>query len=183
MASKEIVRLILKGDCEGLRTFLDTSFEEGVELDYEPYTMIQRKAQVDALKVLMDDPRFTFDDRFVGRMFYFSTGIVQRAVWEHPRMKKILEGSPSMTEYFYRRYPNPTWKQSAGIGQRYFRADSVIDYLRREDAKKKNQRLVFFLYPALRRFIHLSLERQYAPGGSGFYRGKNEFMNLVGAHT
>jgi hypothetical protein len=120
---------------------------------------------------------------FVGRMFYFSTAITQRTVWEHPRMKDILKGAEYMSEYFFRRYPNPTWKQSAGMGQRFFQADNAIRYLRREDTKKKNQRLVFFLYPALRRFIHTSLQRQYTPGGEGYLRSKRNFLTLAADHT
>ena len=160
MTFGELERLLYNGNPEGLRNYLDSHDDSPITTEHEPYTAIQKKRQVACLQMLMDDPRFVFDDRFVGRMFYFSTGLTHRAVWEHPKMKAILEGASSMSEYFYRRYPRPTWTQSAGIGQRYFQADTVIRYLRKEDARKKNQRLAFVVYPRLVKFIRSWLQKQ-----------------------
>ena len=136
MSFGTLERLVYNGDLEGLQAYLDSHDSSPIQTDYEPYTLLQKKKQAAALRMLMDDPRFVFDDLFVGRMFYFSTGLTHRTVWEHPKMKHVLEGAKSMTEYFYRRYPKPTWKQSAGMGQRFFHADNVIQYLKRQDAKR-----------------------------------------------
>jgi hypothetical protein len=159
MSFGELERLVYSGNLEGLRNYLDALDDSPIITDYEPYTQIQKKRQAAALNMLMDDPRFVFDDRFVGRMFYFSTGLTHRVVWEHPKMKAILEGASSMSEYFYRRYPKPTWRQSAGIGQRYFQADNAIRCLRKEDTKRTNQRLAFGLYPRLVKYIRAWRQR------------------------
>jgi hypothetical protein len=163
MSFGELERLVYSGNLEGLRNYLDSLDESPITTDYEPYTQIQKKRQAAALNMLMDDPRFVFDDRFVGRMLYFSTHLTMRTVWEHPRMNDVLKDVTYMSDYFYRRYPKPTWTQSAGIGQRYFQADNAIRSLRKEDTRKKNQRLAFVLYPTLVKYIRSRQQRASTP--------------------
>jgi hypothetical protein len=136
MSFGDLERLVYQGNVEGLQAYLDDHDDTPIETTYEPYTLLQKKKQAEALTLLMNDPRFVFDDLFVSRMFYFSTGLIHETVWRHPKMKHILEGAESMSEYFYRRYPKPTWSQSAGLGNRFFQADNVILYLKRQDAKR-----------------------------------------------
>lgn len=153
MFSNQIETLVYKGDIEGVKELLLCHDQSPIEFEREPYTAIQKKKQAAALTVVMDDPRFVFDDIFVGRMFYFSTGLTMQTIWRHPKMKRLLETNSTMSDCFNARYPTPTWKQMAGIGQRFFQADNAIRYLQKEDVRKKNQRLAFSLVPALSIYI------------------------------
>lgn len=175
MSFGSLERMVYHGDLESLRNRLESLDDSPIHTTFEPYILIQKKKQAEALTILMDDPRFVFDEVFVGRMFYFSTRLVQRTVWNHPKMKDILAGAPSMSEYFFRKYPKPTWTQEAGIGQRYFHADTVIHALRREDTKQKNQRIAFLLYPALKQFVHRWVQKHYAPRAKGYQQAFQDF--------
>lgn len=153
MTHDTLGKFLYAGDAEGLQHYLDTYEGTQIQTEFEPYASLQRTKQLECLTILMDDPRFVFDDLFVARMFYFSTHLLQRTIWKHPRMKAVLQGAPSLSAYFHMRYPKPTWNQSAGLGQRFFHADNGIRYLRKADDRKKNQRLLFFLVPAVVSYI------------------------------
>ena len=179
MSFGDLERLVYSGNLEGLRSYLDSHDNSPIRTEYEPYTHIQKKNQARALTMLMSDPRFVFDELFVARMFYFSTGLTHETIWQHPKMKKLLERTKSFTNYFFEQYPNATWKQTAGIGQRFFLSDRVIQYLRKQD----NRRLAFVLYPALVRYARIWLQKHYMPGEKGYERSFHHFTTLAAIHT
>ena len=170
--------LIASGKSASVRKYLeDLPSDARIELEAEPYCLYQRKAQIQALTLVLNDPRFCFDDLFVARNLYFSTGMIHDALETHPRILALAAAHPSFVHYFSIRYKGIEHKWQ-GMLQRYLQADRSIRMVR----KRLFWRLTFLVYPFLRFAIRAWLARYYAPGtGKGFFRGAREFQTSLNA--
>lgn len=137
----------------------------------EPYCTIQEKASLQTMKLLLDDPRFVFDDLFIGRQLYFSSGALRKLVMSHPKFLKVVRARKSFLDYFYERYGSNANRTHVGMLQRYLQVENLLQYRK----KRNNFRLTFLLYPALISHIRSFKHRYYAPNGLGFLKAKSHF--------
>jgi hypothetical protein len=158
MSFGNLERLVCHGDIEGTRNYLTSLEETTILWDWEPYTNIQKTRQVKAMQLVLNDPRLVFDHIFIGRMLYFSTRQLQDLVGNHPRTRDLLS-KMSFMEAYDKDYPVKTWKIDAGIGQRYLHGDRNLRYVQ----KKQHRRVIFYLKPALRRYIRRWLDLRSKP--------------------
>jgi hypothetical protein len=171
---------IYRGNYDAMKEALEKSLPKDAKLylEDEPYCNIQSRSAVRTLKLVMDDPRFVFDDLFIGRQLYFSASPSRDAVMSHPRFPAVALAYPSFTEYMYKRYGENAGMTHVGMAQRYYQADRAIQQWKRD----RNIRLVFFLYPALIRHIRSFKQRYYAPGGLGYTKALANFTSLAHKH-
>ena len=164
---------ILRGEFDKLKRALDVEFPTDAKLFFEaePYCNIQSRAALKTFKILLDDPRFVFDDLFVARQLYFSAPASRNLVMKHPKFRKVVNGRVHFIEYFNERYANAPEGTQIGMYQRYYQAERAIKFWRKENL----QRLVFHLYPALVTYARSFKERYYQPGGVGFCKAKKDF--------
>lgn len=159
----------LKAELERLPKDAKITFED------EPYCNIQRRASLKAFKLLINDPRFVFDDLFIGRQLYFSALPSRELVMRHPKFLKIVRARARFMDYFYERYGPNANRTHVGMLQRYLQVENAMRYR----AKQDRLRLAFDLYPALTYYARGFLERYYAPGGPGYLKGKASFEALA----
>lgn len=164
---------IIRGQYDQMKEALDVTLPKDAKLylEDEPYCNIQSKASLKTLKVLLDDDRFVFDDVFIGRQLYFSAPKSRDLVMNHPKFAQVVHARASFMDYFYERYGPDGGMKHVGIVQRYIQAERAINYWRRQ----RNQAIVFFLVPALIRYIRSFKERFYSPGGPGFLLAEKDF--------
>jgi hypothetical protein len=164
---------IYRGNYDAMKEALETKCPKDAKLylEDEPYCNIQSRSAVRTLKLVMDDPRFVFDDLFIARQLYFSAAPSRDAVMSHPRFAAIALAYPSFTEYLYKRYGENAGITQVGMAQRYYQADRAIQQWKRE----RRIRLAFILYPALVRHIRAFRERYYAPEGLGYLKAFADF--------
>lgn len=168
--------LIIRGEYERLKEELET-IPDDVKLvfEMEPYCNIQSRASLKTFKLLLDDPRFLFDDLFVARQLYFSASKSRNLVMNHPKFLSVVNGRVHFTEYFYERYKNAPEGTKVGMYQRFYQASRAINIWRKEN----RFRLVFHLYPALVRHIRQFKQRYYAPDGNGYFNAKTRFEMAI----
>jgi hypothetical protein len=163
---------IFRGDYERLKEELETIPEDAnLVFEIEPYCNIQSRPALKTFKLLLDDPRFVFDDLFVARQLYFSSAKSRKLVMNHPKFQTILKGRVHFTEYFYERYKNAPEGTKLGMYQRFYQASRAIRAWKRENF----QRLAFHLYPALVHYTQRFKQRYYAPDGNGYFNAKTRF--------
>jgi hypothetical protein len=167
---------IVRGEYEKLKEVLKNESHKDATLvfDYEPYCNIQSRQSLRTFKLLLDDPRFLFDDLFVARQLYFSSSNSRNLVMNHPKFRNVVNGRIHFTEYFYERYDNSEGTK-VGMYQRFYQAERAIKLWRKENL----QRLVFHLYPALIHYVRRFKQRYYAPEAPGFWKAKSEFEELA----
>lgn len=164
--------LILKGDAIGFKKVLEElPADAKLIFEFETYCAIQRRSAVKAFKLLLDDPRFVFDDLFIARQLYFSALPSRELVMRHPKFLKLIRAKRNFMEYFYERYGPNANMTHVGMLQRYLQVENALRY--RE--KQTRMRLAFFLYPALIQYSRSFLERYYAHGAPGYLKGKESF--------
>lgn len=170
---KMLIGPIIRGQYDQMKEALETLPKDAkLFLEDEPYCNIQSKAPLKTLKLLLDDPRFVFDDLFIGRQLYFSAPKSRDLVMNHPKFAKVVCERPSFMDYFYERYGEDGGMKHVGMVQRYIQAERCITYWK----KRRAQALVFFLYPALVRYTQNFKERYYAPEAPGYFRAMKEFQ-------
>jgi hypothetical protein len=169
----------INGDYEIVKHALEIEISKDTKIifEYEPYCNIQTKKSLKTFQLLLDDPRFVFDDLFIARQLYFSAFKSRNLVMKHPRFLKVVNARVNFTEYFYERYGENGGRYHNGMYQRYYQAQKAIQYWRKENLK----RLVFHLYPALIQYTRSFKERYYAPNGPGFLKAKEHFEEMLNA--
>ena len=168
---------ILRGDYESMKKSLLYEFptDATLHIEWEPYCEIQRCNALRVFKLIINDPRFVFDDLFVARQLYFSAGQSRSVVLKHPRFLQILRSRKYFSDYFYERYGKNAHQSHVGMLQRYLQAENAIRFW----TKQNRWRLTFLLYPALIRYIRNFKERYYAPNAAGYTLAKQEFESLI----
>jgi hypothetical protein len=174
---------IIRGQYNQMKEALDTKLPKDVKLylEDEPYCNLQGRAVIRTFKLLMDDPRFVFDDLFIARQLYFSAAQSREAVMNHPKFKKVVQARNSFMEYFYIRYGANANITEVGMLQRYIQAERSIAQWKEENKKKNQFRVLFILYPALVKFSRRFIEDYYSPEGKGYYKSKASFEALAKA--
>ncbi len=174
-------QFILEGNHAGMREWLKQQPADAVFTLYEwkPIRTLDWHSQVAALKALMDDKRFVFDDFFVAYSTFFTTAKVEIAICDHKRMRAIHLGyTNSFFDYYERRFPEGNWDYRDYYTGPSFRFLRMKKFLMTELRAK----VLFFLYPTLVRHVRNFKERYYAPGtGAGYLKGKARFEQLVKA--
>lgn len=164
--------LILKGDAKAFQKVLeDLPSDAKLIFEFETYCAIQRRSAVKTFKILLDDPRFVFDDLFIARQLYFSALPSRELVMRHPKFLKIVRARRSFMDYFYERYGANADRTHVGMLQRYLQVLNALRYREKEN----RMRLAFYLYPALMQHSKNFLERYYAPGAPGYLKSKASF--------
>lgn len=173
---KNIMRLVYQGKYDEMKKFLeDLPKETRFFIEDEPYCNLQKKIVCKTFKLVINDPRFVFDDLFVARQFYFSSGESREIVMEHPMFAKVVLARKSFMEYFYERYGVNGGVTHIGMCQRYIHAERSI-YFWKERRNKKNQfRILFLLYPALVKYSREFRGRYYAPHAPGYLKANENF--------
>lgn len=175
---KMLMGPIIRGEYEKVKNGLDTQFPKDGKLmiEDEPYCNLQGRQTLRTFKLILDDPRFVFDDLFIARQLYFSAPSSQNLVMKHPKFRNVVNARAQFTEYFYERYGNAAAGTQVGMYQRYYQAERAIRFWQ----KQNRQRLVFDLYPALVHYVRSFKERYYAPEGPGYYKVKQHFYAELG---
>jgi hypothetical protein len=173
---------IYRGNYTAMKDTLENEIPKDATfiLEGEPYCNIQSKAALRTLQLVLDDPRFVFDDLFVARQLYFSAGGSRDLVMNHPRFVAVATAHTSFIDYLYIRYGKDAGVKHEGMAQRYYHAELNI---RKWKKKKQNSRIVFFLYPALVRHIRVFKQRYYAPESVGYYKSLSHFTSLLQEET
>jgi hypothetical protein len=168
---------VMKGDYETMKKSLLYEFPTDATLlmEWEPYCNLQRSNAVRVLKLIINDPRFVFDDLFVARQLYFSAGQSRDIVMRNPKFLRILRSRKYFSEYFYERYGKNAGQTHVGMLQRYLQAENAIRFW----SKQNRWRVAFLLYPALMRYIRKFKERYYAPNAAGYILAKQDFDLLA----
>ncbi len=179
--TETICSYILAGQTFSLFEFLRNQSADAVFTlyDWKPIRTLSRHTQIQALKILMDDKRFAFDDLFVAFSTFFTSAKVEIAICDHKRMRAIHLGyRDTFFDYYERRFPGGNWDYRdyyTGPSYRFLRMKRFM----LADARAT---LAFVFYPALVRYTRQFKERYYAPGtGKGFLRRKAHFEQLVKA--
>jgi hypothetical protein len=174
---KILSAVIVRGEYDKMKQCLESDFPKDATLffEYEPYCTIQSRASLKTFKLLLDDPRFVFDDLFIARQLYFSAHKSRELVMKHPKFLKVVRERSHFMDYFYERYGEKANITHVGMLQRYIQAENAIRYRSKED----RVRLAFSLYPALIKHIRIFKERYYAPGGHGFLKAMHRFQQAV----
>lgn len=144
-------------------------------IEAEPYCNLQQKSVCNTFKLVLDDPRFVFDDLFIARQFYFSASQGREIVMKHPKFQKVVKERKYFMDYFYERYGDRAGTTHVGMLQRYVQAERVINFWKEQQKKKNQFRITFLLYPALIKHSRKFLERYYSPEGEGCLKAKLEF--------
>lgn len=153
-----LLGLILRGRYDQMKETLDSRVpsDTPLYLDTEPYCSIQSNASLDTFALLLEDDRFVFDDLFICRQLYFSALPSRNLVMNHPKFAAVVYARASFVDYMYERYgKDARWKHD-GMAQRYIHAERTIRYWKRRRAHA----LVFFLYPALHRYVNRVKKRR-----------------------
>jgi hypothetical protein len=147
-------------------------------LEDEPYCNLQSKKSLKLLKLVINDPRFVFDDLFIARQLYFSAMPSRTVVMKHPMFLKVLRARRRFLDYFYERYGEDANVKMVGMLQRYLQAENAIRYWE----KLNRFRITFFLYPSLVKHIRSFKKRYYAPDAPGYLRAKDDFERMIGQY-
>jgi hypothetical protein len=164
--TQDVLNAILRGDPDLVAKLLTIyGPDKGFTWRWEPYCNIQSKAQLAALKLVLDDPRFLFSAEFVCASMYFTPMGIRRLVALHPRAKRWFD-DPESVAYEYKEEVMKTRPWNVGLNDRAAYGYKGSQGVKREWVRKQNQRLAFILYPALRFWAQRRLEEMYAPGGA-----------------
>jgi hypothetical protein len=142
---------------------------------WEPYNTLTSKAQLDCLKMVLDDPRFDFGPEFLCACSYFTPKALRSLVWNHPRATKWLQAPETFEEAAAAAYMARTGTYNVGLGHRGSYGRNECYFYAAAYRKKMLWRLTFVLYPALKFWIQRRLEDYYAPGGPGFLKAKEHW--------
>lgn len=163
---------VIRGEYEKMKQILEDAPKDAqLVYEHETYCSVQSRAALKTFKLLINDPRFVFDDLFIARQLYFSALSSRELVMRHPKFLKVVRARPRFMDYFYERYGPDANRTHIGMLQRYLQVDNAMRYRKKQD----NLRLAFILYPALTYYARNFVERYYAPGGPGYYKGKASF--------
>lgn len=154
---------ILRGEYDKMKHALEHEIPKDAKLiiEAEPYCNLQKRSVLKVFQLVINDPRFVFDDLFIARQFYFSAGQGRTIVIKHPKFMKILRAREHFIEYFYERYGPDANRTHLGMLQRYLQAENAIRYWN----KQNRFRIVFLMYPALIRYIRRFKARPVADAG------------------
>lgn len=171
------MKLIYSGDYSQMKNALDYDYpsEASLFLLGEPYCTLQDKKVLEVFKLVLDDPRFVFDDLFVARQLYFSAPKSRNLVMKHPKFVKVVRSRKNFMDYFYERYGPYADRENVGMLQRYIQAEKAITHWE----KKMQFRVLFHLYPALIKHTRKFREKYYTPGELGSLRAAEDFKSFI----
>jgi hypothetical protein len=163
--TQDVLNAVLAGNPDLVKKLLEIYGPTvGFTWRWEPYSNIYSKAQLAALKLVLDDPRFLFSAEFVCASMYFTPMGIRRLVALHPRAKKWFD-DPESVAYDYKAEVLQTRPWNVGLNDRAAYGYKGIQIVKLELARKQRWRLAFILYPALRFWVQRRVEEMYAPGG------------------
>lgn len=169
--------LVYKGDYVAMKKELEQLPQDvSLLIEDEPYCAIQQKSVCNTFKLVLHDPRFVFDDLFVARQFYFSSGPSREIVMKHPKFLSVINKKKYFMDYFYERYGSNAGTTHVGMLQRYIQAERVIQFWRKRTHTQNQFRILFHLYPMLVKYSRNFKERYYAPDGPGYLRALANFQ-------
>lgn len=180
--SRNILSAVIAGDIPLLKQLLKILPEtESFGWLWEPYATLQRPTQLEAITIVMDDPRFRFDARFVAGCCYFTPPLLRKRVLSHPRAKKwIMKPSYFEVDYIHECLDvMKLMRMDMGLMARMNEAKSEIYKANDLYRKSQRERLVFFLYPFLKSWIACFLAEYYGPGGKGYLKAKERFEAAI----
>lgn len=171
--SRDILSAIIAGDTALVKVLLKKlPLTEIIGWLWEPYATLYSTRHFEALRSVMDDPRFRFDARFVSGCCYFTPHTLRKFVLRHPRAKRWVM-KPETYEQDYIRECSIPYGQ--GLHDRMYYAKNDIYSANRLYRKTQRKRLAFILYPFLKSWITCFLAEYYGPGGKGFLKAKARF--------
>ena len=174
--SRDILSAVIGGDSALVKVLLKkVPPTETIGWLWEPYTTLQTSRQFEALKSVMDDPRFRFDARFVSGCCYFTPHSLRKLVLRHPRAKRWIVKPETFETDYIRECSMVSIRYGQGLHDRMYYAKNDIYSANRLYQKTQRKRLVFILYPFLKSWITCFLDEYYGPGGKGFLKAKARF--------
>lgn len=178
--SRSILEAVIAGEPDLVRLQLAAApLGTPICWSWEPYTTLQSKAQLDALALVLDDPRFGFDAEFVAACCYFTPPALRDLVCRHPRAQRWVENPSTIWKDAELCYCSSGRTMNVGLQQRPFYA---VQELRKWHAALMTRRrwaLAFLLAPALQFWMQRRLEEMYAPGGLMFQKGQERWDAAV----
>jgi hypothetical protein len=181
--SRTFLRAVIAGDPQRVKDTLAILHpSHTIGWHWEPYTVIQNKAQLEALSLLLDHPQFRFDAEFVAACCYFTTKGIRQLVCEHPRAQRWREDPSTMWKDAELCYCSSGRTMNVGLQQRPYYAVRELETRRNLRLQARRRwALAFLLVPALRFWLQRRVEDLYAPGGKMFLKGQRNFEAAVAA--
>jgi hypothetical protein len=174
--SRGILSAVIAGDSVLVNTLLKKfPSTETIGWLWEPYAILYSTSQFEALTLVMDDPRFRFDARFVSGCCYFTPHSLRKLVLRHPRARGWVVKPETFETDYIRECSAGSIRYSQGLHDRMYYAKNDIYSANRLYQKTQRKRLAFILYPFLKSWITCFLAEYYRPGGKAFLKAKERF--------
>lgn len=174
--SRDILSAVISGDSQKVKELLK-KLPPTATLGWlwEPYGTLDTNRHFNALKLVMDDPRFRFDARFVSGCCYFTPHTLRKFVLRHPRAKRWVMKPETYEQDYIRECLSSSIPYGQGLHDRMYYAKNDIYSANRLYRKTQRKRVAFFLYPFLVTWARCFIEEYYAPGGKAFLKAKTRF--------
>ncbi len=142
---------------------------------WEPYANLYSSSKLEALAVVLDDPRFRFDAEFVCACCYFTPADLRRLVIKHPRARAWVRNPKTFEADAIACYSTKGRRYNVGLRDRVTYAWIDIKSAHKSFMRVQRWRLVFVLYPALVAWARCRVEDYYAPGGVMMQKAQARF--------
>ena len=174
--SRDILSAVIGGDSALVKVLLKkVPSTETIGWLWEPYVTLQNSRQFEALSLVMDDPRFRFDARFVSGCCYFTPHTLRKLVLRHPKAKRWVVNPERFETDYIRECLKGSIRYNQGLMSRLYDARKDVYSANCLYQKTQRKRLAFILYPFLKFWVRCFLDEYYRPGGKGFLKAKARF--------
>lgn len=180
--SRGFLRAVIAGDPQRVKNTLAILHpSHRIGWHWEPYSVLERKSQQEALRLLLDHPQFRFDAEFVAACCYFTNKSLRTLVCQHPRARRWVENPSAMWKDAELCYCSSGRTLNVGLKQRPYYAVMELGIHHNRLQARRRWALTFLLVPALRFWIQRRIEELYAPGGHFALKGAAAFATAVAA--
>lgn len=180
--SRSVLYAVLAGDLALTKKLLAAAPRgAAIGWHWEPYANLQRKGQLEALALVLDDPCFRFDAEFVCACCYFTPEGIRRLVIKHPRARVWVWNPAKFQADAIACYSTCGRRYNVGLRDRVIYAYADVVSAHKSLMRVQRWRLAFLLYPALRFWVQRRVEEMYAPGGTMAIKAGEHFAAAVAA--